>query len=589
MKGSAADILLLLDCCYAAQAGRERDASWARLEILAAAAMGMKTPGPGPQSFTRALINELKACVEKDEYLGIDDLHRRLVSRKANLHATPIRISLSSGKRPLRLYPLSKVQLPYSTTNREGIIYQILFQTDTVLEKTHIDAIAAWLGEDKPVAVTAVGVQQILQVTSQLRQVMDSLDRQEQPLAKVVEPPDVKNIAAAWNRIVATIDHHSNQQSLQSEVHLIRKEQVRSFLEHLDFHNEEMASTVRRAVMNSASMADLKMLNEAVEDPAFDLLGIADQLRLRKMVHTDFVDVSKCQNSRDPYNKTTVLHEFKNYGSYVNPAEMPELTARVANLAALLHASKSRDFLSLPCSRWYEETLQDRFVLEFEIPTEYDATQEKCYSLQSLIRDLKGSERPSLNTRLKLACSLAKAIEQWHAVDWLHQGISSINVLFLKRKSTKQIDYSFPILQGFEYARPKTDPSIGRSLDDIAFNVYRHPQRQGVTRKGHTKIHDLYSLGVVLLEIGLWQTALDIFRPKKNVSPSPAEIQQKFQSACSERLAHYAGESFRDSVSVCLASSFDITMEDSAESNLARAFQKMVVDRLANGVTLSGA
>ena len=106
-------------------------------------------------------------------------------------------------------------------------------------------------------------------------------------------------------------------------------------------------------------------------------------------------------------------------------------------------------------------------------------------------------------------------------------------------------------------------------------------------RKGHTKIHDIHSLGVVLLEIGLWQTALDILRPKKNVSPG--EIQQKLQLDCAERLAHYAGESFRDSVSTCLASSFDITMEDSAESNLARAFQKMVVDKLANGVALSGA
>ena len=535
-------------------------------------------------------MHELKACVEKDEYLGIDDLHQRLVSRKAKLIATPIRISLTPGKRPLRLSPLSKVQLPHSTTNSEGMIYQILFMTDTVSEKNHLDAIAAWLGEDKPVNVTAVGVQQILQVTSQLRQVMDSLDRQEQPLTRVVDPPDVKSIAAAWNRIVATIDQQSHQQSVRSEVHPTHsasKEQMRSFLEHLDFQNEEMTSTLRRAVMNSASMADLKMLNEAIEDPAFGILGIADQLRLRKMVHTDFANVTKSQNNGGPYNKTCVLHEFKNYGPYVDPAEMPDLRARVANLAALLHASKSRDFLSLPCSRWYEETLEYRFVLEFEIPVEYDATQEKYHSLQSLIRNLKHSERPSLNTRLKLAYSLAKAIEQWHAVGWLHQGISSINILFLVHESTKQIDFSFPILQGFEYARPKTDPSMGRPQDDIAFNVYRHPDRQGVGLKGHTKLHDLYSLGVVLLEIGLWQTALDIFRPK-NVSPSPTEIKQKFQSECSKRLAHYAGESFRDSVSVCLASCFGVTMEDSAESNLARAFQKKVVDRLANGVTLSG-
>ena len=410
--------------------------------------MGVKTPMPGTRSFTRALINELKNFVEKNDYLGIDHLHRRLVSCKANLHATPVRISLTPGKRPLRLYPLSKVQLPYPRTDEEGTLYQIIFRTDTIPEKTHIDAIAAWLGEDKPVTVTAVGVQRVLQVTSQLKQVMDSLGRQEQPLAKVVGPPDFKNIVATWDRILTTIDQHNNQQSIHSEVHPIHgvsKEEMRSFLKHLDFQNEEMASTVRRAVMNSALMADLKMLNEAVEDPAFDILGIADQLRLRKMVLADFADVPKCQNGRDPDNKGCVLHEFKNYGQYADPAEMSELRARVANLTALLHASKGRDFLSLPCSRWYEEPLEYRFVLEFEIPVEYNATEGEYYSLQSVIRDLKGSEWPSLNTRLKLAHSLAKAIEQWHAADWLHQGINSINILFLKHKSTKQIDFSSPI------------------------------------------------------------------------------------------------------------------------------------------------
>jgi hypothetical protein len=591
LEGSAADTLLLLDCCFAAQAGRGRDAFQTRLEILAAAAMGVKTPMPGPRSFTQALINELKTCVDRDGYVYTDDLHRKLVSRKANLHTTPIRISLTSAKRPLKLYPLSNAMSQRLPVDREGMLYQVIFRTDDILQKAHIEEIAEWLGQDKPMTVTAVGVRTILQVTSQLKQLMDSLNQQEDSLAKYMEPEDLGDIFGAWYKVV-TVAHLPKPQrnetmegSYSSEY---TRDSMRALLRKLETQNNQMATVVRRGVMNSVAISDQAMLSEAISDPTFGTLGIADQLRLRQMIQATIpFDVADGEISLTFGDEDSVLREYKNYGRYIDPAEMPELKARVGLLASLLNAPKSRDFLSLPCRRWFEEPLEYRFVLEFEIPQDYDHAPESYQSLQILIRDLRGSDRPTLNTRLRLAYLLAKAIEHWHSVGWVHQGISCHNILLLRHKSTHQVDYSHPILLGFEFARPKTDPSIGRSMDDIAFNVYRHPERQGVTRKGHTKIHDIYSLGVVLLEIGLWQTAVDVIRPRKKEVLSPSEIQQKLYAASLERVAHYAGQSFRDAVAVCLSSSFNIAMDDSQDTQLARSFQRKVVDKLAEGVPVS--
>jgi hypothetical protein len=55
---------------------------------------------------------------------------------------------------------------------------------------------------------------------------------------------------------------------------------------------------------------------------------------------------------------------------------------------------------------------------------------------------------------------------------------------------------------GFEFSRPEFDFSSGRPDKDPARNVYRHPARQGKPDKPFAKIHDIYALGVVLLEIG---------------------------------------------------------------------------------------
>ena len=64
------------------------------------------------------------------------------------------------------------------------------------------------------------------------------------------------------------------------------------------------------------------------------------------------------------------------------------------------------------------------------------------------------------------------------------------------------VQYSEPWILGFESSRPEGELSYGPTELDPQRDVYRHPDRQGQVRVQFTKLHDIYALGVVLLEIG---------------------------------------------------------------------------------------
>lgn len=92
--------------------------------------------------------------------------------------------------------------------------------------------------------------------------------------------------------------------------------------------------------------------------------------------------------------------------------------------------------------------------------------------------------------------------------NWLHKSLRSDNVIFF-RDVKGRIDYSKPYISGFDFSRParKDEPTEIASQDDIMHNLYRYPSIQSsqvAHRPGFKKSFDIYSLGVVLQEIGHW-------------------------------------------------------------------------------------
>ncbi|EPS43130.1 hypothetical protein H072_2886 [Dactylellina haptotyla CBS 200.50] len=141
------------------------------------------------------------------------------------------------------------------------------------------------------------------------------------------------------------------------------------------------------------------------------------------------------------------------------------------------------------------------FVFIFEIPVGLSEPQ----GLQSLLAD--SEHLHSLSHRLQVAKDLAKAVNYIHMFGYVHKNIRSENIVILKDGKS---DIGSAFLVGFEEIRLAEGDSrrLGDSI--LERNIYRHPERQGPNpREYYIMQHDIYSLGVCLLEIGLWVSLAD--------------------------------------------------------------------------------
>ncbi|KAF6802851.1 serine threonine protein kinase [Colletotrichum sojae] len=97
-------------------------------------------------------------------------------------------------------------------------------------------------------------------------------------------------------------------------------------------------------------------------------------------------------------------------------------------------------------------------------------------------------------------------------------------------------------------------------------------------------MHDIYSLGVVLLEIGLWQTAKqihdDIVKYELGGDAKalqPQQIKEAFLQDAKERLARRMGTAYQEAAIACLDGDWD---EFVGSRDFAQEFYKRVVQKV---------
>jgi len=106
-----------------------------------------------------------------------------------------------------------------------------------------------------------------------------------------------------------------------------------------------------------------------------------------------------------------------------------------------------------------------------------------------------------------------------------------------------------PYLAGFEFSRPdQPDESSEKPEQSARFNLYRHRLAQGDPNERYRKEFDIYSFGVVLLEIGLWRSAWSWWKE----GMLPTRFYQVMLDLTSQRLAHFMGVEYRDATKKCL-------------------------------------
>lgn len=301
---------------------------------------------------------------------------------------------------------------------------------------------------------------------------------------------------------------------------------------------------------------------------------------------------------------TIVAVERKSYGSvpdWVDPSSDPEVMQAleavrdgVKSLATLLFNAYDEDdpfkLNVLRCLGYVESDNEATFV--FKIPTGVSASS--AITLHQLIEQADSADNDeddetitvSLGDKFKLAYELALGASKLHACGWVHKSIRSKSILIFPssdgRLCGKEND-TISYLTGFEYARQEAAASNLIADYDLSRNLYRHPDRQNDPTEKFGKIHDLYAVGVVLLEIGLWETVTKRF--KKQIRDTQAsgkqipgaQIQKRLIKAAQE-LEEVMGTKFQSAVLACLRSDFG--------DNFEIGFQNKVLDVLEFGCRL---
>ena len=122
-----------------------------------------------------------------------------------------------------------------------------------------------------------------------------------------------------------------------------------------------------------------------------------------------------------------------------------------------------------------------------------------------------------LDERLDLAKSLARSIMFVHTSGFVHKNIRPETILVFQSGRTS---VGQPYLIGFERFRPATAGTAKQGDSVWEKNMYRHPRRQGLHPEEFYKMqHDIYSLGVCLLEIGLWTSFA--YAAESGMQPTP--------------------------------------------------------------------
>lgn len=253
-----------------------------------------------------------------------------------------------------------------------------------------------------------------------------------------------------------------------------------------------------------------------------------------------------------------------------------------------LASQRAATFQVLYCHGYYERP--DAYGLVYQLPKSITVdTYLECQSLGNILMnaDYKKLLAENLENRLNIAKSLATTMYHLHSVQWVHKTFNPDNVLLFGRKSvynTVDFDWNHPYLVGFDASRANHAHS-DRLPPSLRWEnrVYTHParQREGDWARFH-KIFDIYSVGVVLLEIGILECFKDSsYRRDPKWTDIPAtEVLKRFV-AKSKELKSVLGLTYAEIVETCLTGEFGICCEkdDKDETHLLEAFRSEVCEK----------
>ena len=291
-----------------------------------------------------------------------------------------------------------------------------------------------------------------------------------------------------------------------------------------------------------------------------------------------------------PDTSQDVLIEWMLYSPAWDVQSEDDKALKIAALAELLHHHKPKGFHILEFIGVIpptEDFGHEGFGFVYKVPAPVGKTSNGLVLPITLLQIMQTQKTPFLEDKFKVAGVLTSSIYELHSAAWLHKNISSSSLMFFNRaeldpnvpgglKEVSSYLEGDPYLVGFQHSRP--DGEIWFSDADLHSRTpYRHPLYIfGTTR--FEKVHDYYSVGIVLLEVGFWEP-ISAFRARHE-DDSEQAFREVLIKKYAPKLASKMGSLYRDVVVACLSGEFERGSEEPDTGDVGNLFYWAVVARL---------
>ena len=265
---------------------------------------------------------------------------------------------------------------------------------------------------------------------------------------------------------------------------------------------------------------------------------------------------------------------------------------RFDELLEILQASPPLDgnacMATLRLLGWFEDPRRSRYGLVYELPNfslyqmpdHLPASSRLCsrqpQSLLSFLQhgaDTDSSNMPNLEDRFRLAFNLASSVLYFHTKGVTHRNINSNNVLFFPEEQSatstgaklwKEGVIRKPFVASFDQC---ADDVPNAQEEPFISSIYRHPRTVRGLRTSFRPAYDLYSLGLILLEIGLWMPLCKLWKTRY----TRADFKVRLQSVYIKKLASKCGTTYMRIVDHCLRAGDDNRSTQSLSGRVGRS------------------
>jgi hypothetical protein len=165
--------------------------------------------------------------------------------------------------------------------------------------------------------------------------------------------------------------------------------------------------------------------------------------------------------------------------------------------------------------------------------------------------DNSGDKRmPNLETRFRLAYDLLMSALHLRSQNVVHGNINSSNVIFFPGRTDANNDEGglAPDMQRPYLTSPVRFSNDGPTPEPLSNAMYRHPDDKRSLEDDAAWAYDLYSLGLVLLEIGLWAPVKQLWKLKYDRSWFKRRVEELYV----KKLGPKCGNAYLQVVQLCL-------------------------------------